>query len=509
MSDQASVFGTNRRIRLGFWGLGRGMSFVEMCQALNFDVVAGCDFNPQMRESFQKTCPDALVTDDADEFLDSDIDAVLLATYCPAHAADAIRCLEAGKHVLSEVTSFHTMGEAVELVEAVERTGKVYNLAENYPFTAHQSYLARRWREGLFGEFMYGEGEYVHEVRALAYCYINSEPVVPGDRLHNWRSWQHFHYYNTHSLGPVMVITGLRPTRVVSLPGAIALPGFPREKGGGLGGVAPSLITLSNGAIFRNLMGGMTGDTHTFRYWGTKGSAEITDKLYLRLGAGGDSPRVPVHADWGELTSLAERMPHGGGDFFVLYHFARQILFDEPAPFDIYTAADVTVPGILAYRSSCEGGKPYEVPDFRDKAAREQWRGDHFAQERPDVTRSCFPPTADRTRVERFNTLMRDALAHVKLVRAHADWMKVADDAEDPASIVAAADRVIEAYPAIRDTFREAIDLAEAYPGSEGAALLRDVIELAEAPAVLADGYLDQVKRDRDALKRRVDAAAD
>jgi len=34
-------------------------------------------------------------------------------------------------------------------------------------------------------------------------------------------------------------------------------------------------------------------------------------------------------------------------------------------------------------------------------------------------------------------------------------------------------------------------------------------IELAEAPAVLADGYLERVKRDRDALKRRVDAAAD
>ena len=118
------IFDTDKRIRLGIWGLGRGMSFYHSCKALNIDVVAGCDFNEHMRNRFKDAQPAAFVTADGDEFLKQDFDAVLLATFCPAHADDAIRAMEAGKHVLSEVTAFHTMAEGVRLTEAVIRTGR-------------------------------------------------------------------------------------------------------------------------------------------------------------------------------------------------------------------------------------------------------------------------------------------------------------------------------------------------------------------------------------------------
>jgi hypothetical protein len=144
------VFDTDKRIRLGIWGLGRGMSFFRTCKFLNIDVVAGCDFNEHMRTNFLTQCPGAFVTADEDEFLKQDFDAVLLATYCLAHGPHAVRCLQAGKHVMSEVTSFFTMAEGVKLVEEVERRGRVYNLAENYPFSAANMWLANRWREGLF-----------------------------------------------------------------------------------------------------------------------------------------------------------------------------------------------------------------------------------------------------------------------------------------------------------------------------------------------------------------------
>ena len=155
MATQQSIFPTNKRVRLGIWGLGRGMSFYRTCAALNIDVVAGCDYNEHMRANFLNANPGAFVTADAAEFLKRDFDAVLLATFCPAHADDAIACMNAGKHVISEVTSFHTMAEGVRLVEAAERSGRVYNLAENYPWSAANMYLARKWREGLFGELMY------------------------------------------------------------------------------------------------------------------------------------------------------------------------------------------------------------------------------------------------------------------------------------------------------------------------------------------------------------------
>ena len=274
------------------------MFFYKTCAALNFDVVAGCDYNAVMRDRFLKANSDAFVTDNDEEFLAYDFDAVLLATYCPAHADNAIRCLKAGKHVLSEVISFHTMAEGVRLVEAVEKSGLVYNLSENFPFTKANMYLADKWQQGLFGDLMYAEYEYVHECRSIVYTYIDGLPVEPGWTVHNWRSWLHFHYYNTLSLGPMMIITGLRPTQVTALPAEQRLAGYLMDPLNSMGGVASSLINMSNGSVVRSLMGATTSDSHCQRIWVTRGAAKIDGGLYLRLGGAGQAPMLLVEPQW-------------------------------------------------------------------------------------------------------------------------------------------------------------------------------------------------------------------
>ena len=503
-SKHDSVLGTDKRIRLGIWGLGRGTHFYRTCRELNFDVVAGCDFVEHMRDQFKEANPGALVTPDADEFLAADFDAVLLATYCPNHADDSIRCLEAGKHVLAEVTSFHTMAEGVRLVEAVEKSGLIYNLAENYPFSAANMYLARQWREGLFGELIYAEYEYVHEVRELCYTYLGGKPITPGDTVHNWRSWIDYHYYNTHSLGPVMVITGLRPTRVVALPGSQRIAGYPMEGTEGMPGIAPSLISLSNGSVMRNLMGATTSNTHIQRLWGTLGSSEVVDgELRLRLGASGNSPKFAVTPTWQELGELAVKTGHGGGDFWVLYYFARQILFGEPAPFDIYTAADCTSPGILAFRSAHENGAPQEVPDFRDKAQREKYRNDHFACPRYDVEHGLFPRGADKALVGNFTTLMKDVIRHALLYRAYADWVSVSEAVKEPAGIAEVADNLIKDLPEMRAAFKAAHKIMDAYPESDGARVLREMLALVDEKALARRTFLADARKQRDRLKRK------
>lgn len=504
-SQAESIFKTDKRIRLGIWGLGRGMSFYNVCSALNFDVVAGCDYNEHMRKKFLEHNLDAFVTDDADEFLNTDIEAVLLATFCPAHAEDAIRCIDAGKHVLSEVTSFHTMAEGIRLVEAVEKSGLVYNLAENYPFTKPNMYLAAKWQEGLFGELMYAECEYVHECRSLCYTYIDGIPVQPGHTVHNWRSWLHFHYYDTHSLGPIMYITGTRPERVVALPGHQRLAGYLMEKAPeGMGGVAPSLITMSNGGVVRNLMGATTNDSHLQRLWGTKGAAEINNGLFLRLGGSGGATKIEITPEWPKLAEYAGKMGHGGGDFWVLYYFARQILFGESAFFNIYTAADVTIPGILAFRSARDNGKAYDVPDFRKKKDRDAYRNDHFAQKRYDVNRGCFPENADKKLVSRFSGLMKDLIEHAVLCRSVLDWVSVFDDVKEPERVIELADRFVHEYDRIRNTMAKARKLAKAYPRSDGARVLRQMMELAEADKVTRKSFLEKVRKERTWMRRRV-----
>jgi predicted dehydrogenase len=496
------IFNTDRRLKMGIWGLGRGLSFFKTCQALNIDVVAGCDFNQHMRDQFSDVQPKAYVTDDADQFLSQDFDAVLLATFCPAHTDDAIRCMNAGKHVLSEVTSFHTMAEGVRLVEAVEASGKVYHLSENYPFSAANMWLARKWREGLFGELMYAEYEYVHECRSLAYTYIDGEPINPGNQAHSWRSWLNFHYYNTHSLGPMMHITGLRPTRVVALPSTPSLAGYLMSAQDGMGGVTPSLINMSNGAVVRNLMGATTNDTHQQRIWGTLGSSEIIDgELRLRLGASGGGPKHAITPHWDALGELAEQTGHGGGDFWTLYNFTREILEGEPGFFDVYTAADCTIPGIQAYRSSISEGQPFEVPDFRDPASRAAYRDDHFSQPRFDHKKGLFPEDQDHPLTEQFSRTMRDLIHTSTAYRAYRDWQQVAADLNEPARLADILDNLIEKTPQLIEVQEQARKIITAYPDSPGARVLREMLALTDEEVISSPGFAGDLKQERAKLK--------
>lgn len=478
---KSNLFKRSKPIRLGIWGLGRGASFYEAAREIGFEIVAGCDFNEPMRARFLQDNPGAWATSDAQEFLARDFDAVLLATFCPAHADDAIACLRAGKHVLSEVTAFHTLAEGVRLVEAVQHSGKVYNLAENYPFKKPEFWLAEQWRRGLFGELMYAEFEYVHEIRQLAYTYIDGSPIRPGWQAHSWRSWLNFHYYNTHSLGPMMHITGLRPTRVTALPSAVSLDGYP--VGGpdnphvGMGSMTPSLIQMSNGAVVRNLMGASTSDGHLQRIWGTKGAAEYHDKqLHLRLGGSGLSPRFEVEPTWGELEKHAAGSGHGGADFWVLYYFAREILEGTPAPFDIYSACDCTIPGILALRSQVNAGQPLDVPDFRDQSQRDAHRDDDWKSPRFDHVNGLFPPHHDKELTQHFSRTMSDLIEHAVAFRALRDWHQVAPAVKQPVKLQTLLENVQTRLPAMVRTYKKAREIADAYPNSVASRVLNEML---------------------------------
>ncbi|MBR4666264.1 MAG: Gfo/Idh/MocA family oxidoreductase [Lentisphaeria bacterium] len=480
-------FDTEKRIRLGIWGLGRGSNFIKAANAVNIDIVAGCDYNADLREKFRQACPDAFITADQKEFLSfKDMDAVLIATYFENHAEHTILALEAGFHVMCEVTSFFTPAEGVRVVEAVERSGKVYNLLENYPFTKENLYLAKLWKEGFFGEFQYGEFEYLHECRTLCYCYNapgGGAPVEPGYAAHSWRSWLDFHYYNTHSLGPLMKITSLRPVEITAFPEAIPLPGY--LPGSGMSKPCPSLIRMSNGGVMRNLCGATTGNYHTGkRIWGTRAAAEsLGHGLELRIGAAGSGMITPIEPEWPELGELAETAGHGGGDFWELYYFARQILTGEPAPWTIYDACDVTLAGIMAVRSHEAGGQPMPIPDFRDPEVRESYRNDEGAMKRPFDPARIFPDGHDPAKTGIFNSLMLQLIRQSTLLRRACEGAAVyaqIADSENRLKVIQYLDQAHGQLPKLREARKQAQELIAAYPACPAAEALRSALTLAE-----------------------------
>ena len=135
-------FNTDKRIRLGIWGLGRGTSFIKAAKAVNIDIVAGCDYSQSLRDSFREQCPDAFITTDENEFLSfRDMDAVLIATYFEKHAEHTVKALEAGYPVIAHMGAgtFTKSGHYI-LLRGLTEDGRVLVNDPNSEKRSYQAY---------------------------------------------------------------------------------------------------------------------------------------------------------------------------------------------------------------------------------------------------------------------------------------------------------------------------------------------------------------------------------
>ena len=325
------------------------------------------------------------------------MDGVVLANYANEHAPFAIRCMEAGKHVFSEVLPFQTMKEAVELIECVERTGKIYNYGENYCFMPAPYEMRKLYREGKIGEFEYGEGEYVH----------NCESIWPniayGDENH-WRNCTFSTFYCTHSFGPIIHITGLRPVKVTGFEGSMT--GRNLRMGNKAGAFAMEIVEFENGGIYKSLHGGLYKNNIWYTVYGSKGRMETgrearreqsIERIFVDFDEYSGAYDTEKHEDYCPKhaeSEYAKTFGHGNSDFYTMYNFVRKIQGIEDADvIDVYEACDMYLPGVFAYRSILAGGIPMDIPDLRNPEVREQYRND-TACTIPEVAGDQLLPTS-------------------------------------------------------------------------------------------------------------------
>ncbi|MEU3493743.1 Gfo/Idh/MocA family oxidoreductase [Kitasatospora cineracea] len=79
-----------------------------------------------------------------------DVDAVVLATPTPMHAAQTLACLEAGKHVQVEIPLAASLADAEECLAAQRRTGLVAMAGHTRRFNPSHQWVRRRIRAGEF-----------------------------------------------------------------------------------------------------------------------------------------------------------------------------------------------------------------------------------------------------------------------------------------------------------------------------------------------------------------------
>lgn len=413
------------KVKVGVIGLSRGTSMINYCKiAKNAKLVAVCDKWDVGLERMRKELNDESVAfySDYDEFLDHDMDLVILANYANEHAPFAIKAMNKGKNVLSEVLPCQTMKEAVELVETVERTGKIYCYGENYCYMTAPREIKRLYEEGVLGELEYAEGEYVHNCESIW------ATITYGDPDH-WRNRMYANFYCTHSIGPLIHICGLRPVKVSGFEIPYNSRKYRMGCKGGTAGI--EMITLENGAVLKSVHGDLASHSVWYSVYGEKGRAEgcreaIDEEerkgVYLETypeDGNYDNCRIEKYDPYNADAEICKNFGHGGSDYIMLFNVMEKILGKADADvIDVYEAMDMFLPGMFAYRSVLNGGVPTEIPNLRNKEERDKWRNDTMCTD-PKVAGDMFIPAYSKGEPEipdeiydKIKAVWEDRLSH-------------------------------------------------------------------------------------------------
>lgn len=127
-----------------------GIKHLDAIAAIDgIEVVSVVGGEPDDVEGFAKERGIPHATKDLAEALArTDVEAVILATPTPVHAAQAIACLEAGKHVLVEIPMADTIEDARRLVEVQKKTGLVAMAGHTRRFNPSHQWIHNKIKAG-------------------------------------------------------------------------------------------------------------------------------------------------------------------------------------------------------------------------------------------------------------------------------------------------------------------------------------------------------------------------
>ena len=141
---------------------------------------------------------------------------------------------------------------------------------------------------------------------------------------------------------------------------------------------AANITTMNDdGSVFRFTACARFGAHHnSYRLCGTKGQIEnlrgMGEQVMLRYNEWdkpeGENAERLYTPEWNDKDEeLIKKTGHGGADFVTVRMFVNCVLESRqpPHPFDIYSAVTMSSVAMLAHRSTMEGGKVYDIPDFR------------------------------------------------------------------------------------------------------------------------------------------------
>jgi len=406
-------------ISVGIVGLGQfGSVFVPLFKAHPFvDRIALCDMEPERVKRFAEDpfIKEKLSEKDLyysfDDICKSDIDAIAIFTQPWLHAPQAVKAMEKGKHVYSAVPIISLPdGDEIlqwcdKLVKTSEKTGKFYMLGETSYYHPESMFCRRKVKEGEFGNIVYAEGEYFHDVDSS--CNLR----VVNEKRTSTKSGKEYlkilkkyaergiktgpMHYPTHSVRGLFSIIGSRAEKVTGYgyKNQNNDPYFKTYNYEFSNEVA--LVKMNNGAVVRLIefreVAGSIADSETFRIFGTKGS--YAEKRWMYNGR--DNPPAPHLLETIILTDEKMRDPlpeevknafkkvmyrdkteielqnidfvptgHKGSHPYLVNEFVSAVYEERKPAIDAKVAAHWMAVGVMAHKSALKDGETLKVPHW-------------------------------------------------------------------------------------------------------------------------------------------------
>jgi predicted dehydrogenase len=356
-------------LKVGLVGVSRGSGTVApfaLYPETKISVL--CDLNPKRLGEVARDyeVPDNRLFGDYDQFLDSDIDIVVVGTPIQLHAEQTLAALQAGKHVMSEVTMAYRLEDCQKIIDAVHKTGKIYMMAENNTYLEYMRQWIAWIRQGKIGKVFYAEAEYIHNIQNLLIDEKSGEAF--------WRLTRPPIYYCSHSLGPVLLAMQDYIVSASCLDcGYSVMPNL----GEGCLNMEVALFKTAKGSVIKMLRSQVAQREPGFHYYSFYG-----DKGTLENGREGWADQHDAHgkifvhgehhatenfvAEISDPKAPAEALKggHGTCEYYMVRDFIDAVLSGKQPVQDAVWGAQITAPGIIAHESARQGGAWLDVPDF-------------------------------------------------------------------------------------------------------------------------------------------------
>lgn len=349
-------------LNVAICGLRRGASFARIFPL--FDdcrLSAVCDTNEALLQRFARDVPEVLRFTHFEDLLNTRPDICVVASPIALHAEQSIAALQAGCHVLQEVFLAETLEQCRQLYEAVKAHPKqTFMLAENCCYWHFILEWKKKWREGLFGGLIHGEAEYIHDVRTL---------MTDERGGATWRATLPPIHYLTHSLGPLLWVSGARVERAVALATPSRL-----EPGRDHYDSEVALFQTDNGATLKVLTAFRVAREPAFHYYslyGTRGCLEsqrppeaLRTNAFFSEDNGVDMVQWPLGRNDPQAPSGADSGGHGTAEYYMIRDFLESVRRGRPSPIGIDAALEMSVPGLCAHQSALNNGHPVDIPTY-------------------------------------------------------------------------------------------------------------------------------------------------